>query len=322
MSTSQGWDGIVENPIPGDVVKCLNELGVEVIRVIDEEVQAKCPAHLRRTGKEDRNPSWSVNTDTGQHNCFSCGFRGPFIVIVKEMAGLNDEDATAWIKERGSIDRAVRMLFGSQTVEDQPEEDPITEADLALYVEPPEWACGDRGLTPRAVDHYGILWDAKKEHWITPIRDPWSGRLWGWQEKGHDTRFFRNRPKEVKKARTWFGFQQQSGDTAVIVESPLDTTVIHAAGIEDQAVAGYGVWISDFQLDLLSEAGIRNIISALDNDRDGNKANGELRERCRGRFRLKFWNYGDTDAKDPGDQTPREIRQSYETAYSSVLWRP
>lgn len=321
-ATRKGWDIPDPDPIPGDIVKCLIELGVDIIRVEHDEANGKCPAHYRRTGKEDRHPSWSVNLETGRHNCFSCGFKGPFISIVREMEGTNTDDAVAWVKARGSIDRAKRLLHGTEGyIQVEEEIEKITEADLALFVPVPRWACETRGLDPDSVDHFGVLWDREKEAWITPIRDPYTFRLWGWQEKAFNGRFFNNYPKHMQKSKTLFGLEQFEGDTAVLVESPLDTCYLDSAEIPG-GLSGFGASISDVQIELMVDAGVTTLISALDNDRDGNKANDELRVRCRGRLRLKFWNYGALSAKDPGDMTFNECWESYETAYSSILWKP
>lgn len=319
--TSRGWDSHhLQDPIPGDVAKCLDELGVDIIRVVDDEIVGRCPGHFRKTGKEDRHPSWSVNVESGQHNCFSCGFRGPFYLIVKEVLGHGDEEAIAWVKARGSIDRARKILTGGGQYVHEIEEQ-ITEADLALYEYVPTEACSERHLSTPAVDAYGVLWDSAKERWILPIREPETDRLMGWQEKGHADRYFRNYPKAVEKSRTLFGINELHGETAILVESPLDVVRLHTAGLRFMGVSSYGVHVSDTQLDVLWEAGVKILVSALDNDRKGEESNDALRKRVRGRYRLFFWDYGDTDAKDPGEQTDAEILRSYGNRYSSVLWR-
>jgi hypothetical protein len=328
--TTKGWGVIFEDPIPGDVPKCLHELGIEVTRMVNEEAAAACPAHYERTGKERSIGDWSVNTESGEHNCFSCGFRGNFVSLVQFVLKCSLEDAVLWVKARGSIDRAKKILYGAgeyvQNLKDEPEI-VITEADLALYDQVPEWACDNRDLDPKAVDFYGILWDSKKDRWITPIRHPETHRLMGWQEKGEEHRFFRNYPREVKKATTLFGvreFAKHRPSTAILVESPLDCPRIFTAGVDPEdalAVSSFGAWVSDDQLDVLVMLGVRLLICALDNDPDGIKAADEMRKRVRGRMRLRYWNYADSDAKDPGDQSDEEILESYQTAYSSVLWK-
>ena len=48
----------------------LERLGIEVVSTRGSEIQGYCPAHVERTGHEDRNPSWWINSDTGAHICF------------------------------------------------------------------------------------------------------------------------------------------------------------------------------------------------------------------------------------------------------------
>lgn len=321
-----GWSHrLLQDPVPGNVEACLQELGVEIRRVNHEEIEAYCPAHIDRVGKIDRKAKWAVNTETGRHNCFSCGFQGPFIVLVKHMLNVSDEEAISWIKARGSIERARRMLGGGvhiSQVKDLAEQ--ITEADLALFTEVPEWACAERDLDPEAVDHFGVLWDPVHERWITPIRWASDNKLMGWQEKGtgKDKRHFKNHPTDMKKSLAVFGYDLLDGcDTAILVESPLDCPRIKTAGL-DGAAGTFGADISDAQLDLICEhPDVRTIVSALDNDEAGDKTNRNLRRRINGRVRLRFWNYGNLSVSDPGEQDDEQIIESFETAYSSVLAR-
>ena len=65
-----------------DMESVLDRLGIEIISITGDEIKAHCPAHLERKGKLDSNPSWSINADTGAHNCFSCHFRGNVHTLV------------------------------------------------------------------------------------------------------------------------------------------------------------------------------------------------------------------------------------------------
>ena len=76
----------------------LKGLGIETYGARGSEVKGLCPGHLDRTGKEDRNPSWSINADTGAHNCFSCGFRGGLQYLVSYINGIPMEEADEWVK--------------------------------------------------------------------------------------------------------------------------------------------------------------------------------------------------------------------------------
>lgn len=316
----RGW-GILETPVPGDVMSCLNELGVEIHRVIGEEAQGKCPAHKARTGKDDRHPSWSVNVEEGFHNCFSCGFRGPFVTLVEWMLGSNREVAVEWTRERGGIERARRKLEnrkdGLQILASDTTTQ-INEASLALYVDPPAEALAQRNLSLESVRHYGILWDAEKERWITPVRDPDTGRIWGWQEK--NARFFRNFPKDLRKSKTLFGIHQfPVGQPGVLVESPLDVPRLFTAGVVG-GLSSYGAGVSNEQMELIIDV-TDELIVALDNDRDGERYSKAIKDVYAGRLLLKFIDYRDLEIKDVGEATDEQIHTCLDGAISSALVR-
>jgi hypothetical protein len=268
-----GWNAMalmVSNPIPGDIPACLDELGVK-FRLQYEEAHMKCPAHFRILGKEDRHPSFSVNVEDGLYNCFSCGFTGKFWELVREITGMTDEQSLQWCQQRGGVERAKRLVReegGLKLAVDTTKV--INEASLALFVEVPVEACDSRDIAPESADHYGVLWDKENERWIVPIRDPRTGKLWGWQEK--NARYFRNQPFNVKKNNTLFGIHQIDPEekTCVVVESPLDVPRLHTAGYEN-GIATFGAEITNEQLDLIFER-FDVIIWALDNDRAGQKA--------------------------------------------------
>ena len=68
------------------VVNVLVDLGITSIEQGDE-LWAQCPQHKERTGREDKNPSWSINKDTGAHFCFSCGYKGSLHNLVRDLRG-------------------------------------------------------------------------------------------------------------------------------------------------------------------------------------------------------------------------------------------
>lgn len=315
---AKGWDAF-GTPVPGNVPSALQELGVEVIHVNLNEALAKCPAHFERTGKEDRHPSFSVNTEEGIFNCFSCGYRGPFVMLVEQMLKCDREDAVGWVRARGGIERVKRALVEKTGLMMVDTSTQINEASLALFVDPPAEALAKRHLSLASVRHYGILWDAEKGRWITPIRDPNTGRLWGWQAKNE--RYFRNVPNEIKKASTLFGLEQFVDGPAILIESPLDVPRIFTAGVEG-SLSSLGAGVSAIQMKIIQSI-TDEVIIGLDNDRDGSKYSRALKAMYGRQMIMKFLNYADFDeeVKDPGEMTDSQIRHSVDTAISSVQVR-
>lgn len=326
QGVSSGWNKS-GTPVPGDVLACLEELGINVAKIIQEEAWAFCPGHEDRLGRKNRRPDkWSVNLETGQHSCFSCGFSGSFVYLVQEVKGYDRSDAERWVRSRGGVQRLRRILGNPEGRSSDLERDAgvpaWNEARLALFNVPPDSALQRRGISAGAVEHYGVLWDSKKDNWILPIRDPNTGALWGYQEKGEG--WFCNKPAKVGKSEALFGLETLSGTTAILLESPLDCLRIHTAGVSG-GVSSYGVQVSDIQLDLLFDrAGI--VIFALDNDEAGLTKMRELRSRyLRSGRRIKFADYSHIPwAKDLGTEgvTDNDIQKAVLQAKSIVRYRP
>jgi DNA primase len=305
----------------------MTELGIDVTRIVHEEAWALCPGHFDRVGKHNTRPNkFSVNTETGQFSCFSCGFNGPFVYLVQEVKGYDRHDAEQWVRDRGGVERLRRALANPQGWSSDLERDariqPWNEARLALFDAPPYSALDGRRISQGAVTHYGVLWDSKKENWILPIRNPDTGELWGYQEKGEG--WFCNKPAKVSKAETLFGIETLTGRTAILLESPLDCLRLYTAGISG-GVSSYGVQVSDRQLDLLFDKA-EIVIFALDNDEAGLNKMRELRSRyLRSGKRIKFVDYTHIPAaKDLGTEgvTDGDIQKAILNSKSVLKYRP
>jgi hypothetical protein len=181
----------------------------------------------------------------------------------------------------------------------------MSEARLAVYTTPPDIELKKRFLVRGAVTVHGVLWDAKNEAWILPIRDPDTGALLGWQEKGARGRFFKNQPAGVKKSKTVFGVQIMSSEhTLNVVESPVDA--VRLTGLGHNAISTYGAIISEDQAKIMRRAS--KVIAAFDNDKAGHTACEQLRGLARKYgLEVSYFHYKGIDVKDVGDMTEAEI---------------
>lgn len=293
----------------------LKGLGIETYGVRGSEVKALCPGHLDRTGKEDRNPSWSINADTGAHNCFSCGFRGGLQFLVSYVNGIPFEEAEQWVKTTTS-DLSARLERAlSPKVKVVENSINLTEANLAAYSVPPFEILKARGITIDSAVKYGILYDPRKDCWILPIRDI-NGKLLGWQEKGVRGRYFMNYPTGIKKSQSLFGYNKYKGGTMIVVESPLDVARMDSVGIEG-GVATYGTSVSKEQLNMIK--GANRIIFAMDNDEAGKQTSLDLLSRSVEMwFECWFFDYTGIDCKDVGGMSKAEIIQGIQGAKHSL----
>lgn len=314
----------------GDVQKALLRLGIPTDQR-NSELMGICPMHLERTGREDHNPSWSINLETGVHHCFSCGYKGTLLTLVAEVQDfqtswgrLDYEAAKTWLRSNVEIDfellsKELEALKDSYVSPSRPLE--MGEARLAVYSEPPQWALDARGLTAEACSTYTVKWDSRAETWITPIRNPDSGKLLGWQEKGQTNRTFRNRPTGVAKSSALFGLEAWQPGTMIIVESPLDVVKMTSVEIRQSTVATFGAVVSDAQVDLFRKAD--KLIMAFDNpniDAAGKKAALAILAKVKTLgMECWFFNYGDSGVKDVGDMTADRIRYGIENAKHCVF---
>ncbi|WP_063728959.1 toprim domain-containing protein [Streptomyces sp. RTd22] len=314
--TRAGNQDLFDAPIPGDVLSALGKLGIEIVGEDSENWRIPCPAHLRRKGKEDRNPSCYVHKDTGVFLCFSCAFKGPFVRLAEETRGQGEDDAVQWVSDQGVIDRAVRLLAG-ETYAKKRETEEVTEAHLALFTEPPAKALASKGITAEAADRFEILWDPKRRLWIFPVRDE-KGKLLGWQEKGKG--HFLNFPEGMQKGDSLFGLQALDGEEGVLVESPIDIAVLWAAGIAG-GLASYGAILTPKQFHILGGR-LSRLVDAHDNDHDGKRERRKVFDHFHGTGLLvRYFDYGDLAVKDPGEMTPEQNRAAYEGAYHPMMRR-
>ncbi|WNI17598.1 toprim domain-containing protein [Actinacidiphila sp. ITFR-21] len=317
-SPTDFWDSLAAfaNPVPHDLPAAMRALGIDLLRELSKpdstEYLARCPAHLSLTGKRDRRPSFSVNSSTGLFHCFSCGYAGPFIQLVEDGLGFNRIEAFQWIARLG-VYRTVEDTGPTPAVDDAVR---VTEASLALFTPPPQRACERRRVSPEACQHFGVLWNTETRHWILPIRDPLTGELWGWQEKGR--KFFLNYPTGIRKSLTLFGDLTWSGDSALLLESPLDVVRAYTLGIPG-AFSSFGAHVSEAQMRLLKSR-CRNLILGLDNDSAGRTSRDKIHDRWRPRgLPMKYLEYSHTTAKDLGDMSDTDALSAYGNAHHP--WR-
>lgn len=309
--------------VPRDVLGALEALGIDATERGNEAV-ALCP----HPDHDDRHASWSCNLDTGEHHCFACGFGGSFMLLVGKMLGITRADSETWVRERKIKDIAEGHIGPREPRVRQAAE--VSEADMWAFTDPPADALASRGLTLEACQEYGVRWDNERELWITPVRDPLTGRLWGWQAK--NARYFHNYPRDIAKAKALFGFSLvPDGGTVLLVESPLDAPYARPAcqDLGIYPVSSYGAHVSDEQVRLLRVRCAR-VILAMDNDEAGWKSVAKLAWAF-GTTPVDVFDYGTSvdagafddvgtpDGRDPGNLSMDDIAWGIDQAIPK--WR-
>ena len=301
-----------------DIEKILLSLDLPLVAQRGDEVQGYCPMHKERTGKEDHNPSWWINTVSGAHICFSCGYKGNVYTLISNIKGIDYFDARDFANQKAElpIEGLMKRLKELPEYIAPADEIGMSEARLAVYIDVPDIELKKRFLTRTSVDKYGVRWDEKNNAWILPIRDADTYDLLGWQEKGAKGRFFRNQPVGVKKSKTLFGIDVvPSDDYWIVVESPLDAVRLNSLGFN--SVASCGAILSEDQAKLFRRSG--KITAAFDNDDAGKKASEQMLVFARKYgLELNYFNYEGIEEKDVGDMHPRDIFKGLEKAKDRV----
>ena len=326
-----------------DIPALLAKLYVDVVRERGDEILCHCPLHMQNTGKEDSNPSFWINKGTGANLCFSCGWKGSIFSLVGNIREFFDEDGTVdydqvktWLAHTNeiSVEELSKRLKESRDYVSLPPPIPMSEARLALFIEPPQWALDAREVTAEACRKHQVLWKDTESKWILPLRDPYTFELMGWQEKSQKpllercdetpimgfTKKFMNRPAGLKKSLTFFGVQHMIKERVILVESPLDVVKLDSLNIPG-AVAVLGAMVSDAQVKLLRRSEI--IISAFDNpafDHSGKEASASMLQIARKQgFELKFFNYRNPNIKDVGEMSEEDINFGLENAKDMIF---
>lgn len=294
-----------------DIAQVLQTAGVEVSRIGDREITGRCPVHVRTVGREDRSPSWSINSVTGLWICFSCGARGTLSSLLRELSGDESISAQQFLVNAGMS----RLTSGPSQQLDVPT---VVDRDAFFSFERvADRRCQGRNLDPDTVHRFGVRWNPSHKSWAIPIISP-LGQLQGWQEKKPG--WVRNYPVGVKKGHTLFGIERVRSRTVVLVESPLD--VVRFAGVFDKpnAVASFGATVSDEQRRLLTHIADR-VIVAMDNDEAGLVASKYLYKMLdTPRRGIRWWNYKEMDVKDIGDMSDEQIEQGLKMATVVPPW--
>ena len=289
-----------------DISDFLISIGVDVRRA-GQEISAKCPVHLARTGREDQSPSWSMNSETGLWICYSCGARGTLPGLIFELTGKEDLEVMEMI-----MNNNVERL-------QMPEIERRPDVDHQMYLHyhnVPSSQLRSRNISTEAARQYGLRWDPAKHSWIIPMVSS-EGDLMGWQEKNPN--YTKNYPTGVKKGDTLFGIERFNTKTAILVESPLDVVRFASSFDGMQGLGTFGAQITKKQLQLAYSVAER-VIVAMDNDEAGiASAKAIFKDMPLLKGGIYWLKYSHTKAKDLGDMTDAEIEEAV-TGASVIPW--
>ncbi|NUO10499.1 MAG: DUF927 domain-containing protein [Candidatus Brocadia sp.] len=224
------------------------------------EVSCLCPFH------EDKNPSLSVNVETGLFNCFGCGEKGNAIQFLQKKEGIGFNEALNLVKKEEGIESKARNVK-SETRSKKPETsgkptyltlDQVkilhnqlmkNEAVLKVFLD-------KYGLSMETVEKYLIGY--QNEHYVIPIEvesDRWTLKEHkGSQTKGSTVSLY---PSGVIKEYLPF---------IIVAEGEFKALLLNQMGFPAvSGTAGAGTWQREWN-SLFTNL---NVILAYDHDEPG-----------------------------------------------------
>lgn len=278
-----------------DVVAILQHYGIRARTISMLDLKAWCPFH------EDRNPSLSVNLKKGAWHCFGCERKGNMIDFVREIENYDNElQALLMAKRISHLERVTTPDFNQWDLHRKPDRDlsPFTrpawnrlhheyvEQGTKTYTRDPfrgspSYAFA-RGLLPRTLKAFGVLWDARRKHVIFPVR--WQGKVVGYQRRvtlleDEALTAYRSSMGLPRKRIVYWSKQWSDGETfpPLLVEGVFDALRAWQHGWK-HVVHPFGCRLSDIQRAWLEHLKKQHgrLYVAMDNDEEGRDAESKL----------------------------------------------
>lgn len=240
-------------------------LGVQGI-IQGNEYRARCPLH------SDRNPSFSMNLQSGLWKCHArCG-GGNFEQLVSRVLNCSHQEAVYWINNNGARSSADQLLnqLGSELFKAPNGESQTNQGWMAYYLSltdqiMPYWFL-NRGFTWKTINHWKIKYDPVMDSITVPIF--WHGEMIGIVTRNTKPGWpkYENN-KDLPKAKMLFGEISNNKTDIIIVEGLLDTIWLWQCGFNAGGILGDS--LSAAQAEILRGYRFGEVILGLDNDEAG-----------------------------------------------------
>lgn len=294
-----------------DVPDLLHTLNIEVVKERDNWADACCPLH------PERNPSFSIRTDTGRWICRHGDIKGDALDLVVRLKGISPGEAVKYIKGLPLMDPGMNAVFdaiarinGTTVLHhdgDLPDWDRQYQALDPTVMSDYWW---ERGFDETDMLNFEVRFDPNEERLVWPVRDE-NANLIGYTARKLPGSFGQKYLYPKSFQRHLFPLNWHSGEDIVLVEGPLDAMWLHKHGINGQALLGSSV--TKLQKAWLF-AHVRRIVVLGDNDPAGARALSGLVRSLSG-FDVRFA-FVPEHRKDPQDCTKAELYEALESTWN------
>ena len=255
-----------------NLMDCLAELGVEVIKPSTENVSVSCVfAEWDHIGRTDKHPSMSIKIDDegpSLYRCFTCQKAGTFLGLLYELRGKGkeiSEDLFKRVKKLEKqeaaevLERAIAhrtMMFDTWAREGvfKPEVNTWDEVELSRFQDIQGDYLIRRGISEDVCRKWELRYDPDEKRIIYPVRGQ-NHELLGVVGRATDDI---THPKYrnylmFNKAKVLFGevFFNSETNRIILVEGPMDVIRVSSYGY-DNVVGSLGASLSKEQADVIS----------------------------------------------------------------------
>lgn len=287
-----------------------------------------CPFHA------DKNPSMQLDYTTGFWYCFGCQEGGKWEKLVSKLeAKLGNTSPLSIELVKSKILKHARSEHHITKVEQSPEvvkrrlrQAKVEAYDYYMGLKKTSWTSCDisddesevlaymnmRGFTASSLEHAHAKYNYSRDYkLIFPIID--NGAFKGWVCRTTDKNVEKYRKylynKGFSHRNTLVGFYGKKSkgaqDYAILVEGFMDRLKLQQLGMRS-VVALFSWKATQEQIEKLKNAGIKYVVSALDNDDCGKRGTEWLRKS----FDVIRWPYI-KGVKDPGDFDTKSFKKMY-----------
>ena len=263
------------------VLSTLEHLGIDHNTAINANVVTHCPWPENHS-RGDRNPSFSVNIETGMWICFGgCG-AGPLTALVQRLNNLNPVEAGKWMISHGGLHLTMDDLKSAMPQKKIPvsvenAENPIARADYNMMRDDiTSTYFLDRGFTWDTIDEWGIRYDRDLRAVVLPVFDITGNHIVSMCRRmvppvsAGLPKYKYTSGADISKHLFGAYKHPRDGRRTIVVEGPLDALWLHQNGYVN-AVGLMGSNCSKAQASLLLKLSDK-VTLVLDNDEVGRKA--------------------------------------------------
>lgn len=237
--------------------------GLRNARRSGRNLVASCP-YSQNHAHGDRNPSFSINVDTGLWICFGCGEKGNLVKLAQDVLNMDKMEAIRTFDIDITPDKVDQLVSDGY---ERPKPMTPLQMDISRWSNAKHEYWHGRGFTDATIGKWHLGYSEDMNRVVVPVYS--DGELMGWSARATDDVTqpkWRHSPS-MEKSRLLFGKDNFSGDTAIVVEAPLSVIMLDQYGVSN-AVATFGCKMSETQARML-RSNYNNILMWYDPDGPG-----------------------------------------------------